>query len=303
MCSSDLTATTSELSEDGSVTSKEITFNDPFTIPFEFNPKIDEGSMNAKYTTTEILNRNLSIKSYVGSDSGNISIELKYIALAPDKYTSNYITYGTKHDKRSVKSDSYNTTNTLSDYISSNDTMMNSYDRNKKLNFWQFTWTPTYISKIENSLKSLVLSTVLKDSGKLIKPPIVQIRMSDNKTYSVGDLYRYPIDSSDTDYLSITRILSDNGVVTPYKRYVVTDVKISPLDDNFSNNYDFYNSTESNNTASIIRRSFSATLQLSEVTKNFLDLVPDYRAYYDSDTSTDKLKSIYTRLDKVLNKN
>ena len=59
------------------------------------------------------------------------------------------------------------------------------------------------------------------------------------------------------------------------KRYVVTSVSIEDLENTNGWNYNV------NTNIPGTKRGFIVTLSLSETTRNFLDLVPDFKAYYD----------------------
>lgn len=269
-------------------------FNDPFSIPFEFNPKISEGGYSANYQSTDLLNRNLSVKSYIGSNSGELSLELDYVALTPDSSISASLTTSSSSNLEdtytySKKGENTDLDSTIYPNFSNNTGYADSFKRNYGSNMWQFLWSPTMIDAIEKKLRSLVLSTAL-DDGAMIKPPIVQIRMEDQSEITkVGDLYKYPISSDDSKYLQVTKAL-DQGTFTSCKRYVVTNVTISPRDDSFSNNFGFINGS-SGTRVNVFRRGFKAVLTLSETTKNLLDLVPDYRAYYNSYGSLSTISS------------
>ena len=105
---------------------------------------------------------------------------------------------------------------------------------------------------IEKQYKSLVLPN--NDYKNYVRPPIVSIimRAGDrgssysfsgcnlNKYSTIGDLYKYPqyfdirVDSNGVEtscelnpYIKVTKNLGDGNV---YKRFIVTSVKINPLD-------------------------------------------------------------------------
>lgn len=255
-----------------------------FSIPFEFNPNISEGGVEAKYNETQLMNKVLPIRSYISTSGSTLQIETSYMALAPDG--ANVV----------------NTSN-----ISPTD-------------IWMLDWTNEQIEKIELQLRSLVMPNVA--NGSFVRPPIVQVRMEATENeiskifdinkqgvgkdkYSsvnddLGDLYKYPKEMKG-DYLNYTKII--DGDTTRYKRYIVTSVQISPLESygvsylipsqnikpviyegftkDFENNK-FKKERDGFNYYSYRRNGFKVSLTLSETTKNFLDIVPDYRTYYDS---------------------
>jgi hypothetical protein len=67
------------------------------------------------------------------------------------------------------------------------------------------------------------------------------------------------------------------------KRYIVSDVKIEDIEGtngwNYSTEFNFDNDTITRIRA---RRGFIVTLTLVETTRNFLDKIPDFKAYYDA---------------------
>ena len=60
-----------------------------FKIDFEFNPKIDEGSLKANYDRTTILNRIGQLETYIGTDSITPSMTLSYRVLSKDSKKGN----------------------------------------------------------------------------------------------------------------------------------------------------------------------------------------------------------------------
>jgi hypothetical protein len=90
------------------------------------------------------------------------------------------------------------------------------------------------------------------------------------------DLYSYP--ALNENDLKITLNLDGDSSVSSLKRYVVTSLQISPLED-YANSFSYFNSGSNQG---LKRRGFKVSMSLSEITKNFLDLVPDFRTYYDA---------------------
>lgn len=259
-----------------------------FDIPFEFTPRISEGAMQANYQTETLLGRLGQFQIYTGTNLSTLNIELEYIALAPDNFDTQesaeiYRQYGT--------------------------------------DAWQYYWTNNRVEAIEMKLRSLVLANYV-DSDYLIKPPLVEIHLENSNGYgaeTIGDLYKYPNGIKESEesisletsvgknYLQYSTALNgDTG--NRYKKYVVNSVQIDNISDSdilypslygrkFNNDYsdkrntmyhiDTYNSANSDRKAMgwagySRKKGFKATLQLTEVTENFLDLVPDFKAYYDA---------------------
>lgn len=242
-----------------------------FEIPFEFNPNISEGSAQAKYQVEELLSRMLPIRSYIGNDAGELTIETTYLS------TTNY-----DEDK---KTDGW-------------------------LNGWMSDWTPQKIKQIERQLRSLTLPYI--NGSTFVRPPIVRIKMRGldannynkvvNASYNkinldgvnndelralnegelklserdslVGDLFKYPVSKA-----YVTKIWDED---TREKRYIVTNVTISKLDDNFGLSY-VYDSNDSG-ISNTFRYGFKVNLTLVETTKNFLDFVPNYYDYLNKES-------------------
>lgn len=246
-----------------------------FTIPFEFKPEISEGATTAKYAAENLLNRLGSMQVYSGTELSTLTLTTTYIALAPDEITD--------------------TSNTGAQHA---------------VNAWEYYWTNNKLEEVELQLRSLVFPSVNEKSGYLVKPPIVQIKMGGEKDNpSVGDLYKYP----NVNLEKYLKISSREG--NRYKKFVVTSVQIDKLDNNdiyeapslytysskarenqeddgLSAHISPINSSgkaveelaegESLGYYGFRKRGFKVTLQMTEVTENFLDIVPDFRAYYDA---------------------
>jgi hypothetical protein len=260
----------------------------PFEIPFEFSPKISEGSVSAQYATENFLNRIGSLRTYTGSSESTISIETEYIALC--------------EDKNQISTES------------------------KTQDVWQYQWDLIEMEKIELLYRSLVLpvNTNWSSSFGILKPPMIKILMqTDSKnSMTVGDLYRYPYEAKDGklfigesgiygNYMVNDQILNlkyGTQSFSTYKTYIATDVNISFNDDImvspryfFSNNskaqgyneWTLFNSLHTENETrdeykkevasmnSYRQRGFKVTLNLVEIVENYLDAVPDFRAYYN----------------------
>lgn len=245
-----------------------------FEIPFEFNPNISEGSSTAKYAEESLLGRILPIRSYIGSDAGKVSIETRYLAVN-DGSTSNR-----------KQADGWK-------------------------NGWMMDWTPEKLRKIERQYRALVLPYI--SGANFVRPPIVRIKLrsasantanriatekandqvgTSAASLTVGDLFRYP---SLGNGIQITQRFDGR---TMDKRYVVTDVTISPLESwGTSYKYDIQGIFSDDENGSFYngvgRYGFKVTISMSETTKNFLDLIPNYGQYVKASDS-DESENQYT---------
>lgn len=258
-----------------------------FQIPFEFNPEFAEGSSNANYISEKLLNRIGQFYVYTGTDTSQITIKTDYLALAPNNL----------------------------DKVEAEEAM-----KNYSTDAWEYYWTPLKLQEIEYKYRSLVFPDMTSGEGIVIKPPLIEIHMVNQNGFisSVGDLFEYPRVLS-SDYLSITRQI---GNFNSYKKYVVTSVQIDPIKEDgyqypslFGRNWSFKDANSSGNPINHLKYhdesskmgysglttklGFKVTLQATEVTENFLDLVPDFRAYYDSWTSMDSLSDGAYKADVV----
>lgn len=243
-----------------------------FDIPFEFTPRISEGAMQANYQTETLLGRLGQFQIYTGTNLSTLNVELEYQALTPDDF------------------------DLIKDNISSN------YGTDA----WQYYWTNSRIEAIEMQLRSLVLANYTSDY--LIKPPLVEIHFGQDER--VGDLYKYPNGISNegkiqkeggvgSNYLKYSKELGSGA--GRYKKYIVNSVQIDNIaetdisypslygrkpNSDYSNLNPMWHLANGDGTKGYQdyarRRAFKATLQLTEVTENFLDLVPDFKAYYDA---------------------
>ena len=251
-----------------------------FSIPFQFNPEIKEGAIKANYEEEKILGRITSARYYINTDSDPVTLTTKYICTC---------------DQDFKKIESYNNT------INFGKTHL---DKN-----WHEHWTQNELIKIENAYRSLVFP--LKDGNYMVRPPVVQIYIGNNtENPTVRNVLTYPLTMSKDLKESAKSIHEDNkGNRATYfehslsfnetsiseeseeseenkikkskkgyfnvKRYVVTSVSIEDLENTNGWNYNV------NTNIPGTKRGFIVTLSLSETTRNFLDLVPDFKAYYD----------------------
>ena len=239
-----------------------------FSIPFQFNPEIKEGAIKANYEEEKILGRITSARYYINTDSDPVTLTTKYICTCDqdfkgnDAVANNTINFGKIH-----------------------------LDKN-----WHEHWTQNELIKIENAYRSLVFP--LKDGDYMVRPPVVQIYIGNNeKNPTVRNVLTYPLTMpkiGDGDLEQSSKSISggkyfehslsfnetnakkeDKKGYFNVKRYVVTSVSIEDLENTNGWNYNV------NKNIPGIKRGFIVTLSLSETTRNFLDLVPDFKAYYD----------------------
>lgn len=278
-----------------------------FDIPFEFTPSIQESATQANYQQETLLGRLGQFNIFTGTNLSTLSVELQYMALAPDELDS--------QEKQKM-------------------------NKEWGTDAWQYYWTNNRIEAIEMKLRSLVFADYVT-SDYLIKPPLVEIHLENSKGRfdTVGDLYKYPIgDRGGTQvggsYLKYTTAINGSNN-NRYKKYIVNSVQIDKISDSdiiypslYGRVYDSEASssnpmyhvrnaisdkpntnTDTNNSAYGFsgyarKKGFKATLSLTEVTENFLDLVPDFKAYFNAWTAKEENANIVSGYaEAVLNAN
>lgn len=244
-----------------------------FSIPFQFNPEIKEGAIKANYEEEKILGRITSARYYINTDSDPVTLTTKYICTCDQDFK------GSEFNNKIRFGDNY-------------------LDEN-----WHEHWTQNELIKIENAYRSLVFP--LKDDKYMVRPPVVQVYIGNNtENPTVRNVLTYPLTMpkiSDGDLkesaksikkdnkdnratyfehsLSFNETSVDKNEKKGYfnvKRYVVTSVSIEDLENTNGWNYNV------NTNIPGTKRGFIVTLSLSETTRNFLDLVPDFKEYYDA---------------------
>lgn len=178
-----------------------------YTIPFQFNPNINDGGYEAKYNLEELMGRLLQIRSYVGTNSNTVTIETKYLATSPGK------------DGKDEEMEG-------------------------KYSEWLKAWTPEVLYEIENKYRKLVMPYINKNV--FVRPPIVRINLgvlgSSNgaKSDDVNKLFSY---HNTENCFEVTKTLSE---ATSDKRYIVTNLIINPINQEGFDYYINYNK-ETNN--------------------------------------------------------
>lgn len=276
-----------------------------FDIPFEFTPSIQESATQANYQQETLLGRLGQFNIFTGTNLSTLSVELQYMALAPDELDS--------QEKQKM-------------------------NKEWGTDAWQYYWTNNRIEAIEMKLRSLVFADYVS-ADYLIKPPLVEIHLENSKGQladTVGDLYKYPIGNKDgtqvgAKYLKYTTAINGKNN-NRYKKYIVNSVQIDKISDSdiiypslYGRVYDSEASSsnpmwhlrnavsDSDKTNSksdygfsgyARKKGFKATLSLTEVTENFLDLVPDFKAYFDAWTAKELNADIVSNYaNAVLNAN
>ena len=241
----------------GRIHVKPIAGKESFDIPFEYSPQISSEQMTASYVSEKLLNRIGQFFVYTGTNLSQLNINLEYEALAPDHMDE-------------IEQDNLG--------------------KQFATDTWQYYWTSSRINEMEYKLRSLVLPDVTSDKSSIIVPPIIEIIMSNDSSSRVRDLYKYPDSvgrSIGDKYLSITKSLGDRDI---YKKYIVTSVQIEyrNKDVNFASYYGrnidskYPLEVEENLDRLTFRRGFKASIQCTEITANFLDIAPDFVAYYNA---------------------
>lgn len=274
-----------------------------FDIPFEFTPNIQESATQANYQQEALLGRLGQFQIFTGTNLPTVSVELQYIALAPDTLTAS---------ERQEMNKEWGT------------------------DAWQYYWTNNRIEAIEMKLRSLVFADYVS-SDYLIKPPLIELHLENTNgraAETVGDLYKYPMgesaDKVGEKYLRYTTSIT-GGIKNRYKKYIVNSVQIDKISDSdilypslYGRVYDSTNKSSNpmwhvqnavtgdeaakegeayGYSGYARKKGFKATLSLTEVTENYLDLVPDFKAYFDAWTIKEDYADVVSNyVDKTIGK-
>jgi hypothetical protein len=213
-----------------------------FYIPFEFNPQIEEGGINARYQATQILSRIGDLQTYTGTDSLTATLSTRYYALS--------------HDETITTTDGYN---------------------------WMSQFTLKNIQGIELAYRSLVLpyfpSEERQDVGegyKYTKPPIIKIIMGnefETAPYSAILTYQNDKVAKDRHHKSQSDVMQKK-----YRSFIVTSVSIKK---------DLIETPLYLNKDGIALDTFGfeVSLSLIEVSHSYMDMVPDFKSYFDGYTT------------------
>lgn len=239
----------------------------PYKIPFQFNPEITEGAITAKYNATSFLSRIGEMQSYTGTNSLTLSIKTKYTVLA------------------------------LNEGSAEKTSNISSIKRENTIGAWNDFYTLNSINEIENAYRSLVLPEFTSSSEGItyIRPPVIKIILVANEkkegSYNEKkeDFYNveteknqmeftYPYLKGKDLYDSIgsknvfLKSQSKEGNLRFHKTFVATSVTI-----NKNTPEAFYIRTDTN---TLHYSSFDVDLSLIEVTQDYTDAIPDFKAYY-----------------------
>lgn len=219
----------------------------PFKIPFQFNPKINENSMQAKYNAITYLARIGEVQNFTGVSSLNLTISTEYHILS-------------------------------------------SGESSDEVDYWMNFYTLDALDKIEMAYRSLILPNFMIESKSTyyVRPPSIKIIMGDenllntqknNINYDNGQFEfaypSYPNNVSDlykANNLLASQTTSQNLSMQFHKMFVATGVTINK---DFESDIYFVKN-------GINRMSgFTVELSLVEVTEDYMDLMPDYKVYYE----------------------
>lgn len=264
-----------------------------FDIPFEFNPEISESATTANYASETLLGRLGQFHIFTGTQLPTLNITLTYIALAPDVLSDEDI------DKmgKQYSTDSWQ-------YFWSNNKIEEIELKLRSLVFADYV-SGDYLIKpplVELHLEN-DLGQDMDKIGDLFKYPngIKDLE---------GDKGKVLSNNVGGNYLAYSTALHNtpNGTIDSnrYKKYIVTSVQIDKVAQDADlifpslygrkytpgigkSNPMYHLTTGADNEKGAQgyagytrKKGFKATLQLTEVTENFLDLVPDFKAYYDA---------------------
>ena len=250
----------------------------PFKIPFEFNPILTEGSIEARYSAVSLLSRIGELRSYTGTGALTVSLKTQYLI------TNGLVNYPSKDSSLPItpagfKNADSNTSEWLGGDVSTE-------------NDWANTYTEDYITQLEVAYRSLVLPNFSNSDTHSInyaRPPTVKIILSakknDDGTLPSGGAYElaYPFLGSN--------IVNNNGKYNGYvnnnilasqfegasrnfylhKTFVVSSLTISKTFESQNAYYD---------ESGILRfDGFTVDMSLVETTQAYTDALPDYNIY------------------------
>ena len=249
----------------------------PFKIPFEFNPILTEGSIEARYSAVSLLSRIGELRSYTGTGALTVSLKTQYLI------TNGKVNYPSK-DAGTFKTPAgfgvagSNTDEWLGgDFSTEND--------------WANTYTEDYITQLEVAYRSLVLPNFSNSDTHSInyaRPPTVKIILSskekDDGTFPAGGAYElaYPFLGSTMDSNGKINNYTNNNILASqfnggekkfylHKTFVVSSLTISKTFESQNAYYD---------ESGILRfDGFTVDMSLVETTQAYTDALPDYNIY------------------------
>jgi len=222
----------------------------PKKIPFQFNPVISEASIVARYQATQILSRIGNLQSFLGTDSLTVTLATKYYPVAKDI----------------TKTDNFPT---------------NPEDG------WLSLFDMKTIQFIEMGYRALKLPVYMKTDTeigyKYFKPPLVKVIMGDWRKEGISsnaeDLGSNPISNllAYPHELVNDKIESDPNApdgLRRFKTFIVTSVEIAR---------DYEGSPFYMDDQGVVRDTmgFSVSLNMTEVSPSYADIMPNFKDYYD----------------------
>ena len=255
----------------------------PFKIPFEFNPVVSEGAVEARYNAVSLLSRIGDLRAYVGTSPLTVTIKTDY--LITTDITNNY-SFSVQGENINPYADTGLSTigtaipSTFKNPTTGSNTpgATGTDDHYAK---WMDYYNERIIYGIETAYRSLVLpdfSASTSNNITYVRPPIVKIIMSSDKDPSAnneGDIYElaYPIfGSSGNPYTSRNILASQaNAKFNYHKSFVVTGLSINK---SFETNNAYYDTN-----GALRFNGFSVELTLAEVTQSYTDIMPDFSVY------------------------
>ena len=271
-------------------------------IPFEFNPTISEGAVTANYASETLLGRLGKFNIYTGTDLSSLTIETTYIALTPDAIDTDLEANSNK--QYSTDAWQYYWTNNRIEQL---ELMFRSLVFPDVTNSDYLIKPPLIELHLCNN-DGMDADTV----GDLYKYPYVNGYVDKKAVNAIG--------GSTGTYLNVSVTLSGSEAVGRYKKYIVNSCQISPVSEDYINYPSLYGRKYNSSNASSMGQNaawhvatgtntttttnedgtttsssstcgyagysrklgFKVTLSCTEVTENYIDLVPDFQAYYNA---------------------
>ena len=232
----------------------------PFFIPFEFTPRITTNSRAARYQATQVLARMGDLQSYVGTDSLNISLSTFYYP-----------------------------------FMEKDEDIQKFASQHIKIDEWMSMFSLQTIQLIELAYNSLVLPffgeptnrSATEEGYRYSRPPLVKVIIGDaeklesegnfstNNNAPFSNLLTYP-----SQLVESTHILSSDWNTEPNRRYfrtfIVTGVEIRKDMENSP----LYLNRQATPSYLMDVFGFEASLNMIEVTPNYMDVLPGFGEYY-----------------------
>lgn len=219
--------------DEGGISSK-------YVIPFEFNAKVTQSGVSAKYDASSLLSRIGDIQSYIKTDTESITITTRYHVLSEEKLLSNQYPEAMKGDRNRTGS-------------------------------WMEGYTLANVQKIEMAYRGLVYPQTSKEVGSFFRPPLIKVVYGNSKKVLDGQ----SVDGA-TPFNNLLTYPYRLGAETKiyHKSYIVSKVDIKkdwdmmPLILNDEND------------GIIDLQGFDVTLQLLEVDPMYIGILPSFEDFY-----------------------